>query len=61
MAARIRLYLHGAGARVQAENCYIEGTVDFVFGDADAYFVNCELHNGRLCRKRHRLFYSCKY
>lgn len=38
------LYLHGAGARVQAENCYIEGTVDFVFGDADAYFVNCELH-----------------
>lgn len=38
------LYLHGAGARVQVENCYIEGTVDFVFGDADAYFVNSELH-----------------
>ena len=38
------LYLHGAGARVQVENCYIEGTVDFVFGDADAYFNNCELH-----------------
>ena len=38
------LYLHGAGAKVQVENCYIEGTVDFVFGDADAYFTNCELH-----------------
>lgn len=38
------LYLHGAGARVQVENCYIEGTVDFIFGDADAYFTGCELH-----------------
>ena len=38
------LYLHGAGSRVQVENCYIEGTVDFVFGDADAYFTGCELH-----------------
>lgn len=37
------LYLHGAG-RAQVENCYIEGTVDFIFGDADAYFTNCELH-----------------
>ncbi len=38
------LYVHGTGARVKVENCYIEGTVDFVFGDADAYFVDCELH-----------------
>ncbi len=38
------LYLHGSGSRVQVENCYIEGTVDFVFGDADAYFINTELH-----------------
>ena len=38
------LYLHGAGSRVQVENCYIEGTVDFIFGDADAYFTGCELH-----------------
>lgn len=38
------LYLHGAGSRVQVENCYIEGTVDFVFGDADAFFTGCELH-----------------
>lgn len=38
------LYLHGSGSRVQVENCYIEGTVDFIFGDADAYFTGCELH-----------------
>lgn len=38
------LYLHGTGARVNVEDSYIEGTVDFIFGDADAYFVNCELH-----------------
>ena len=37
------LYLHGAGSRVKLENCYIEGTVDFVFGDADAWFENCQL------------------
>ena len=29
---------------MQVENCYIEGTVDFVFGDADAFFTGCELH-----------------
>lgn len=38
------LYLHGSGSRVQVENCYIEGTVDFVFGDAEAYFTGCRLH-----------------
>ena len=38
------LYLHGEGARVFVEDCYIEGTVDFVFGDANAYFLNSELH-----------------
>lgn len=38
------LYLHGSGSRVQVENCYIEGTVDFVFGDANAYFTGCDLH-----------------
>lgn len=25
--------------------CYIEGNVDFIFGDAKAYFDHCELHN----------------
>jgi pectinesterase len=26
------------------EDCYIEGHVDYIFGDAKAAFVNCELH-----------------
>ncbi|MDO4301203.1 MAG: pectinesterase family protein [Clostridia bacterium] len=49
------LYLKGASkgqqvegssnsARVYLNNCYIEGTVDFIFGDATAYFNNCNLH-----------------
>lgn len=31
-------------ARVYLNNCYIEGTVDYIFGDATAYFENCKLH-----------------
>lgn len=49
------LYLKGASkgqqvsgeanpARVYLKNCYIEGTVDFIFGDATAYFDNCNLN-----------------
>ncbi len=49
------LYLKGASkgqtvsgeanpARVYLKNCYIEGTVDFIFGDATAYFDKCDLH-----------------
>jgi pectin methylesterase-like acyl-CoA thioesterase len=26
-------------------NCYIEGNVDFIFGDGDAVFENCEIHS----------------
>lgn len=48
------LYLKGASkgqdvygsannARVYLDNCYIEGTVDFIFGDATAYFNECQL------------------
>lgn len=48
------LYLKGASkgqsvygscnnARVYLSNCYIEGTVDFIFGDATAYFDKCKL------------------
>src|SRR5215813_2346673 len=29
------------------ENCYIEGDVDFMWGTAAAYFLNCELKNVR--------------
>lgn len=49
------LYLKGASkgqnvygsannARVYLKDCYVEGTVDFIFGDATAYFDNCHLN-----------------
>lgn len=31
-------------ARVYLKNCYIEGTVDFIFGDATAYFDECTVN-----------------
>jgi len=31
-------------ARQYFEDCYIEGNVDFIFGDALAFFEHCELH-----------------
>lgn len=31
-------------ARQYFDNCYIEGNVDFIFGDALAWFEHCELH-----------------
>lgn len=31
-------------ARQFFDDCYIEGHVDFIFGDAKAYFHNCEIH-----------------
>jgi polygalacturonase len=27
------------------ENCYVEGNVDFIFGDGKAWFENCEIHS----------------
>lgn len=48
------LYLKGASkgqnvasansARVYLNNCYVEGTVDFIFGDATAYFNKCNIN-----------------
>jgi len=38
------LYASGIGKQFYKE-CYIEGTVDFIFGSATAYFENCELHS----------------
>lgn len=37
-----QLYMEG-GSRHVFENCGIYGTVDFIFGCAEAYFVNCRL------------------
>lgn len=31
-------------ARQYFEDCYVEGHVDFIFGDAMAYFRDCEIH-----------------
>ncbi len=38
------LYPHKAGSRQYYKNCYIEGTVDFIFGFSTAYFDSCELY-----------------
>jgi len=39
------LYPTGKPARIYFADCYIEGNVDFIFGDARAYFENCEIHS----------------
>ncbi|PRD46503.1 pectinesterase family protein [Sphingobacterium haloxyli] len=41
------LYTYGKGARQLYVNCYIEGTVDYIFGSSTAWFEACELH----CKK----------
>lgn len=38
------LYTFGEHTREYYEDCYIEGTVDFIFGKALAVFNHCELH-----------------
>jgi len=37
------LYPHGDRSRQYYTNCYIEGTVDFIFGWSTAVFENCEI------------------
>lgn len=37
------LYPHGEKSRQYYKNCYIEGTVDFIFGWSTAYFEQCEI------------------
>jgi pectinesterase len=39
------LYTQGKGSLSYFRDCYIEGTVDFVFGAGTALFENCELHS----------------
>lgn len=38
------LYLHGNQSRQYYVDCYIEGTVDFIFGWSTAFFENCEIY-----------------
>lgn len=39
------VYLAGQTSRDYFSNCYIEGTTDFIFGAATAYFEKCTLHS----------------
>lgn len=41
------LYTYGAKSRQYYKNCYIEGTVDFIFGSATAVFEDCNI----FCKK----------
>jgi pectinesterase len=36
--------LYAGGGRHYFEECFIEGEVDFIFGDATVFFERCELH-----------------
>ncbi len=37
------LYPHGSSSRQYYKNCYIEGTVDFIFGASTALFEDCTI------------------
>jgi pectinesterase len=39
------LFLSGSGVKHYFEDCYIEGTTDFIFGAATAVFKNCLIHS----------------
>lgn len=41
------IYAAGEGSRQYFEECYIEGTTDFIFGGATAVFENCIIHSKR--------------
>lgn len=39
------LFLNSAKSRQYYKDCYIEGTTDFIFGAATAWFENCHIHS----------------
>lgn len=41
------LFTGGKNARLYFGDCYIEGTTDFIFGPASAYFKDCVIHSKR--------------
>jgi len=45
LAYQDTLYANGAGKRQYYKDCYIAGTVDFIFGNAAAVFEHCTLHS----------------
>ena len=38
------LFLNSKNSRQYYKDCYIEGTTDFIFGDATAWFQQCHIH-----------------
>lgn len=64
------LYTYGKGCRQYYDECYIEGTVDFIFGWSTAVFNRCHIHsigNGYITapstdkgQKYGYLFYNCE-
>lgn len=41
------IYTGVAGTRLYFEDCYIDGTTDFIFGPSTAWFERCTLHSKR--------------
>ncbi len=41
------LYTYGKLSKQLYRNCYIEGTVDFIFGSSTAWFEQCQIHSLR--------------
>ncbi len=39
------VYTGTVGTRLLFKDCYIEGTTDFIFGPATAWFEDCEIHS----------------
>ncbi|SHI58645.1 pectinesterase family protein [Pseudozobellia thermophila] len=39
------LYVTGEGFKQYYKNCHIEGTTDFIFGQATALFEDCDIHS----------------
>lgn len=41
------LYTYGKRSKQLYRHCYIEGTVDFIFGSSTCYFDSCQIHSLR--------------
>ena len=39
------MFIAGRDAKLYFDNCYVEGTTDFIFGPASAWFENCTIHS----------------
>ena len=39
------LFLAGHDSELKFDDCYVEGTTDFIFGPATAFFSDCEIHS----------------